>query len=345
MRHRICGLALAGVVALAGFALAEEKPAKVRGKTPAELAGFPRTTRRKSAGRGEWLEKAYGKAAARGGAHAHRHRQRLADGAGRRVVRALRDSLYLGLAGPSPRGQGRQHRAEAVPRRGRPVRPAGPQPGRAHHAPTTSTGRIAASICSRRPWSIGSSPRSTPSETARSPRKRWLAFFKTAAKGKDHLTPEDLQEALFPKTMSASFSAGDAPTQEVLLRGLFAGEIGSLNEGPGVNRNGPGLHPEDARRQAERAAVELAGLAAGRPGLRQPGGGGGAVALDAAEEQRLGHLRLQGRRAGAGPGDVAAGASARRDGRGEEAVIRRAKSEASGGREPAGGCPHRRAHA
>src|SRR5262249_49982334 len=43
---------------------------------------------------------------------------------------------------------------------------------------------------------------------------------------------------LFPPG-PAGFLPGDAPTQEMLVRGLFAGELGSLDEGPGLNEAAP----------------------------------------------------------------------------------------------------------
>jgi alkylhydroperoxidase family enzyme/thiol-disulfide isomerase/thioredoxin len=69
-------------------------------------------------------------------------------------------------------------------------------------------------------------------------REEWLKFFDEAAGGKDHLTPENLREALMggpPPKMSP----GNAPTPQVLVRGLFRGEIGSMNEGPKLNDPAP----------------------------------------------------------------------------------------------------------
>lgn len=69
-------------------------------------------------------------------------------------------------------------------------------------------------------------------------REEWLAFFDKASAGKDHMSSEDLRDALLAG-ISSSFSPGDAPSQEMLIRGLFAGEIGSLNEGPKVDEQAP----------------------------------------------------------------------------------------------------------
>lgn len=70
-------------------------------------------------------------------------------------------------------------------------------------------------------------------------RDEWLAFFDKATRGNDHLKSEDLRDALIGGVSPSSFLAGDAPSQEMLIRGLFAGEIGSLNEGPRLNARAP----------------------------------------------------------------------------------------------------------
>src|SRR5262249_4881590 len=61
-----------------------------------------------------------------------------------------------------------------------------------------------------------------------------LQFFNEAAHGKSHVSGDDFRDALL-----AGWGGGgkpsDMPTQAVLIRGLFAGEIGSMNEGPKVN--------------------------------------------------------------------------------------------------------------
>lgn len=68
-------------------------------------------------------------------------------------------------------------------------------------------------------------------------REEWLTFFDAAAGGKDHLLSEDLRDALLGSNPGAS--GGDAPSQATLIRGLFAGEVGSLNEGPRLNARAP----------------------------------------------------------------------------------------------------------
>jgi hypothetical protein len=64
------------------------------------------------------------------------------------------------------------------------------------------------------------------------------AFFKQAAGDKDHVTADDLRRAMIYRG-PAGFSPGDAPSVPVLVRGLFAQEIGSLGEGPKVGDAAP----------------------------------------------------------------------------------------------------------
>ncbi len=81
-------------------------------------------------------------------------------------------------------------------------------------------------------------------------REEWEGFFKKAAKGKDHLTPDDLREALFPPAPPRKPDAGGGgPSPLVLLRGLIDGEIGSIHEGPRVNEKAPDftLRTEDGK--------------------------------------------------------------------------------------------------
>lgn len=64
------------------------------------------------------------------------------------------------------------------------------------------------------------------------------ALFKQVAAGKDHFTAEDLRRAMIPRG-PAGFAPGDAPSIPVLVRGLFAGEIGSISEGPKLGEMAP----------------------------------------------------------------------------------------------------------
>lgn len=64
------------------------------------------------------------------------------------------------------------------------------------------------------------------------------AFFKRAAAGKDHVTLDDLRAALL-SSGPGGFIPGDAPTIEMLINGLYAGELGSIHEGPKLNAAAP----------------------------------------------------------------------------------------------------------
>jgi alkylhydroperoxidase family enzyme len=76
------------------------------------------------------------------------------------------------------------------------------------------------------------------SRDGRITREEWIKFFEDAARGKDHLTIDDMREAI----LAANAPRGDVPdepTPELLVRGLFRGEIGSMNEGPKLNDPAP----------------------------------------------------------------------------------------------------------
>jgi hypothetical protein len=61
-------------------------------------------------------------------------------------------------------------------------------------------------------------------------------FFKMVAGGKDYFTADDLRKAMITRGTS---SPGVGPTVPVLVRGLFAGEIGSIAEGPNIDEKAP----------------------------------------------------------------------------------------------------------
>lgn len=88
-----------------------------------------------------------------------------------------------------------------------------------------------------------------------------LKFFEKATNGKDHLTSESLTDALLSRTTQPSGSS-DFPTRGVLVRGLFAGEIGSMNEGPKVNQPAPNfaLKTVDGKQ-----TIELSKLTGSKP--------------------------------------------------------------------------------
>ena len=64
------------------------------------------------------------------------------------------------------------------------------------------------------------------------------AFFKFLSAGKDSFAADDMRRALIPRG-AGGFNPGDAPTIPVLVKGLFAGEIGSMSEGPKLNDPAP----------------------------------------------------------------------------------------------------------
>jgi hypothetical protein len=94
-------------------------------------------------------------------------------------------------------------------------------------------------------------------------REEWEAFFKKAAKGKEHLTPDDLREALFPPAPPRDQRGrNDGPSPLVLMRGLFTGEIGSMHEGPALSQMAPDftLKTEDGKQ-----AITLSQLRGKKP--------------------------------------------------------------------------------
>lgn len=87
-------------------------------------------------------------------------------------------------------------------------------------------------------------------------REEWLAFFDKAAQMKQSLNSDDLRDAWL-SGLSSNFLPGDAPTKDVLLQGLFAGEIGSLQEGPQLNQPTPdfNLKTHDGQRTVRLSEV------------------------------------------------------------------------------------------
>jgi Ca2+-binding EF-hand superfamily protein len=82
-------------------------------------------------------------------------------------------------------------------------------------------------------------------------REEWEALFNRLAQNKDHVTPDDLRQALFPPMPKSNKEAADGPSPALLLNGLFSGEIGSLFAGPSVGQVAPDftLHTEDGKTQ------------------------------------------------------------------------------------------------
>ncbi len=65
-------------------------------------------------------------------------------------------------------------------------------------------------------------------------REDFEEFLKKAGKGKDHLTSDDLRDALL-----STAPGGDDPPVPVLVRALYASELGSLQEGPHLDEAAP----------------------------------------------------------------------------------------------------------
>ncbi len=87
------------------------------------------------------------------------------------------------------------------------------------------------------------------------------AFFKRVSGGKDFATAEDLRNALIPRGVGG-FAPGDAPSTKVLLKGFFASEVGSLQDGPKVGDAAPNFHLGTVDRKEE---VEFASLMGKKP--------------------------------------------------------------------------------
>ena len=71
-------------------------------------------------------------------------------------------------------------------------------------------------------------------------KQEWENFFEHASKGKDHLTPEDLREALMQMPRRQG-PPPRGPSPDIMLAGLFNGELGSYFEGPNVGDRAPGF--------------------------------------------------------------------------------------------------------
>jgi thiol-disulfide isomerase/thioredoxin len=69
-------------------------------------------------------------------------------------------------------------------------------------------------------------------------RDDWANIFATATAGGDTMSAEDFAATLLAGE-GGGFMPGDAPTKESLLKGLLAGEIGSMVEGPRVGDRAP----------------------------------------------------------------------------------------------------------
>jgi len=71
--------------------------------------------------------------------------------------------------------------------------------------------------------------------------EEWAGLFKKLARGRDHLTAEDLRNAFFspPKAKGQGKQKKDGPARQLLLRCLLQGDLGSPFEGPGLDEAAP----------------------------------------------------------------------------------------------------------
>ncbi len=76
-----------------------------------------------------------------------------------------------------------------------------------------------------------------PSGDGKLTAEEWQACFAKTAGDGDTIRVEQLRDALIPP--GSGFSPGDMPEKETLIKGLMAGEIGSLQEGPDVDQPAP----------------------------------------------------------------------------------------------------------
>lgn len=76
-------------------------------------------------------------------------------------------------------------------------------------------------------------------------RERWHAFFEEAAEGHDSVSLSQLRNRWL-SGIGDMFLPGDAPTEEMLVMGLFSGELGSLQEGPAFGAKAPEFNLKSA---------------------------------------------------------------------------------------------------
>jgi hypothetical protein len=88
-----------------------------------------------------------------------------------------------------------------------------------------------------------------------------VQFFEKAAQGKGYLSSDDFRDALLAGWTSSS-RPGDVPSPALLIRGVFAGELGSMSEGPKLNEPAPDftLKTVDGK-----ATIQLAKLVRSKP--------------------------------------------------------------------------------
>lgn len=91
-------------------------------------------------------------------------------------------------------------------------------------------------------------------------REELEAFFKAADKeGAGFLSRMDLEAALPAPSMSRGMSAGDRPSKEMLVRGLFRQEVGALQPGPKLDETAPDFTLKTAGGKDEVTLSKLVG--------------------------------------------------------------------------------------
>ena len=98
-------------------------------------------------------------------------------------------------------------------------------------------------------------------ENGRLTKAELLRFFESVALEKDHVDADDFRDALLGGMFGTSGS-GNAPTPDMLVRGLFSGELGSMNEGPKLNDPAPDFTLKTAD---GKGTVHLANLIGPKP--------------------------------------------------------------------------------
>lgn len=97
--------------------------------------------------------------------------------------------------------------------------------------------------------------------TGKLTRAQWQEIFDRASGGKDTMTADEFKQSLLTGYGSGGFMPGDGPDKAMLIRGLFANEIGSLQEGPHVGQTAPNF----VLKTADGDKIELAKLVGPKP--------------------------------------------------------------------------------
>lgn len=100
-----------------------------------------------------------------------------------------------------------------------------------------------------------------PDGDGRLSRDEWLKFFDAAADGREVLTAGELRDHWLAG-MSSNFLPGDGPTPEILLKGLFSGEVGSMHEGPSIGDQAPDF---TLQTHDEQQTIQLSKLFGSKP--------------------------------------------------------------------------------